>query len=116
MNQRSKSQDDLIDWERINRMTDSEIRENIRSDPDAVPELLAADFKRMRVVYPAEAIVRLREKLGLSRLEFATLIGVHVTTLGRWERGLSRPSQPIHNLMRLLERDPDAVRFMRHAA
>jgi putative transcriptional regulator len=37
-------------------------------------------------------IAVLRKALGLSQLEFGQLLGVHLMTVSKWERGLARPS------------------------
>ena len=36
-------------------------------------------------------VVRLRTRLGLSQEKFAEKLGVHVSTVGKWERGLRKP-------------------------
>lgn len=36
-------------------------------------------------------IKQLRTSLGLNQGEFAYLMGVHIKTAGKWEKGLSRP-------------------------
>ena len=36
-------------------------------------------------------VVRLRTRLGLSQEKFAEKLGVDVSTVGRWERGLRKP-------------------------
>lgn len=108
--------DPLVDWKRIDALSDDEIRHAIDGDAEAVPELTASDIADMERVYPPAAIAALRERLGLSQAAFAALIGVHPTTVGRWERGAIRPSQPVHNLLRLIDNDPHAVQHMRRAA
>ncbi len=113
---RQTRRDDLADWKRIDAMSDHEIRKAIRMDPDLTRELIEMDFRRMQVSFPPRAIRRLREHLGLTRAIFAGIIGVHESTLGKWERGVSRLAQPTHNLLRLLERDPNATRLMVRAA
>jgi uncharacterized protein (DUF4415 family) len=40
------------DWKRVDKLTDSDIRRAIRSDPDAAPELDAAWFRRAKIVIP----------------------------------------------------------------
>jgi DNA-binding transcriptional regulator YiaG len=44
-------------------------------------------------------VVRLRAYLGLSQEKFAKKLGVSVTTVGNWERGLHKPrSQSLRDL------------------
>lgn len=45
---------------------------------------------------------RLREGLGLTVPELAERIGVHWTTVYRWERGQVAISEPVAQLVRLL--------------
>ena len=40
------------DWKRFDKLTDSDIRRAIRSDPDAAPELDASWFRRAKLVVP----------------------------------------------------------------
>jgi uncharacterized protein (DUF4415 family) len=40
------------DWDRVDALTDADIRGAIRADPDAAPELNAAWFRRAKVVLP----------------------------------------------------------------
>lgn len=38
-------------------------------------------------------VKKLREKLGLTQVEFAARLGVNPITISRWERGICRPSK-----------------------
>jgi uncharacterized protein (DUF4415 family) len=40
------------DWDRVDALTDADIRRAIRSDPDAAPELDTAWFRRAKLVLP----------------------------------------------------------------
>jgi putative transcriptional regulator len=65
--------------------------------PGRVSEFKAADIKAIR------------ERLELSQAEFATMIGVSVATLQNWEQGRRQPDGPARALLRVAERDPEAV-------
>ena len=54
---------------------------------------------------PAE----IRERLGLSQGEFATLLGISVRTLQEWEQGRRDPSGPALQLLRVVAKHPEAV-------
>lgn len=54
-------------------------------------------------------VVAMRERLGLSRAAFAALIGVPVRTLEGWEQGRRSPRGAERALLRVAERQPDAL-------
>ena len=50
-----------------------------------------------------------REKLGLSQSQFASLIGISPRTLQNWEQGHRRPEGTACALLRIAESHPQAV-------
>ena len=50
-----------------------------------------------------------REKLGLSQVQSATLIGISPRTLQNWEQGHRRPEGTARALLRVAESHPEAV-------
>lgn len=60
---------------------------------------------RLEQPEPAE----IREGLGLSQSEFATLLGISVRTLQEWEQGRRGPSGPALQLLRVVAKHPEAV-------
>ncbi|MCI5150517.1 MAG: helix-turn-helix domain-containing protein [Candidatus Electrothrix sp. MAN1_4] len=50
----------------------------------------------------------IREKLQLSQIAFANLMGVSVSTLQDWEQGRRNPTGPAKSLLRIAEQNPDA--------
>ena len=50
-----------------------------------------------------------REKLGLSQVQFAALIGISPRTLQNWEQGHRRPEGTARALLRVAESHPQAV-------
>jgi putative transcriptional regulator len=50
-----------------------------------------------------------RAKLGLSQIQFATLIGISPRTLQNWEQGHRRPEGTARALLRVAESHPEAV-------
>lgn len=57
----------------------------------------------------------IRERLGLSQSRFAAIIGVSVRTLQNWEQGHRKPEGPAKALLRVVDRDPEAVLHALHA-
>ena len=51
-----------------------------------------------------------RVKLGLSQSSFASIFQVSVGTVRNWEQGRRRPEGPARALLRVIEREPEAVK------
>ena len=56
------------------------------------------------------AIVRAREKSGLSQAKFAALLGVSVRTLQDWEQGRREPNAAAKTLIKVAELYPEILR------
>jgi len=59
--------------------------------------------------YDAIDIRKLRESVGVSQAQFARMIGVSKDTLQNWEQGRRQPRGPAKALLRVFEKDPQAV-------
>ena len=57
----------------------------------------------------AEELVRLRERLNLSRPVFAAYLRTNARTLENWEQGRAKPNAQAALLIRLVEKFPDTV-------
>ncbi|HEX6529340.1 MAG TPA: helix-turn-helix domain-containing protein [Burkholderiales bacterium] len=88
-------------WEK-SRNIGSEILQGIR-------DVKAGRIGR-RFTLDSYAIVRAREKSGLSQSQFATLLGVSVRTLQEWEQGRREPSAAAQTLIKVAERHPKVLR------
>jgi putative transcriptional regulator len=65
----------------------------------------------LRVHAPAEVDVRsIRKKLGVSQSEFATCFGISPGTLRDWEQRRKRPEGPARVLLKVIDKEPEAVR------
>jgi len=94
------------DWARLNRMSDEEIGRAALDDPDAQPlsdEQLARGFR-------PKTLTALRKRLGLSQAEFARQFMFNLRTLQDWEQGRRKPEGIARTYLRVIERNPDAVR------
>ena len=63
-------------------------------------------------VYPPpkpEQIRALRAHTGLSQSQFARMFGFNIDTLQQYEQGRRVPSGPASTLLRIIEREPEAV-------
>lgn len=65
-------------------------------------------------VHAAPDPLAIRERLGLSQSRFAAIIGVSVRTLQNWEQGRRHPDGPAKALLRVVDRDPEAVLHALH--
>jgi putative transcriptional regulator len=87
----------------------------------SIPELTAADFKRMiphrlrRQMMAGhfrsgEDIAALRRFVGLTQIKFARALGINVSTLRNWEQGRRWPEGPALALLRIAARHPRVLR------
>ena len=93
------------DWARVLAMTDDEIEANAAADPDN-PPLSPADLARLR---PAAGPREIRLRLRLTQEEFAARFGVPLELVRDWEQGVRQPDAAARTLLRVIDRDPDAV-------
>ena len=63
------------------------------------------------VVHKPEAIdvKAIRRKTGMSQQSFCTTFGISLGTLRHWEQGLRVPRGPARVLLKVVDRDPQAV-------
>jgi putative transcriptional regulator len=54
-------------------------------------------------------VAAVREKTGLSQARFAELLGVSVRTLQDWEQGRRAPSGAARTLLRIADKNPQAL-------
>jgi putative transcriptional regulator len=68
------------------------------------------EMKPSRVTeFPPEDVKAIRQQLGKSQSEFASMIGVSVSTLQNWEQGRRRPDGPARALLMVAAHNPDVV-------
>jgi putative transcriptional regulator len=94
------------DWARVNALTDEEVLAAALSDPDAQP-LSPEELAKMRRVSPVKA---LRQRLGMTQVEFAEAFRLPISTLRDWEQRRSTPDAPARALLQAIEREPETMR------
>lgn len=81
---------------------------------ESVRDLKSGIVGRVTVLRDGKTVevpaVKVRMAAGLSQSEFARLLGVSVRTLQGWEQGRREPTGAARVLLRIAERDPDALR------
>ncbi len=87
-------------------MSAAEIEAAARADPDARP-FSAAELARAKHTPRAKLI---RRALGLTQEEFALRFQIPLGTLRDWEQGASEPDQAARAYLKVIARDPEAVR------
>jgi len=80
----------------------------IQSANEALAYAGGGSSKRFAVHKPVD-VKALRTKLGLNQPDFAARYGLSVGTLRDWEQGRSQPDRPAQTLLRVIEREPEAV-------
>lgn len=70
-----------------------------------------ADPATYRVHVPPEVDVKaIRRKLGMSQAQFARSFGFALDAVQNWEQGRRRPEGAARAFLKVIEREPDAVR------
>lgn len=103
---RDKLPPDQTDWARVAAMTDDEAMAAALSDPDAQP-LTPEQLAGMRSVSHVKI---LRQRLGMTQVQFAVAFHLPITTLRDWEQHRSKPDAPARALLLAIERDPELMR------
>lgn len=60
--------------------------------------------------FSAPDVKTVREKFGMSQADMATFLNVSKRTLENWEQGRRGPTGPARTLLRIMDREPRAVR------
>lgn len=94
------------DWARLDAITDEDVLDAARFDPDAQP-LSPEQLAKMRRVL---RVKMLRQRLGMMQAEFAQAFHLPITILRDWEQHRSTPDAPARALLLAIERDPQAMR------
>jgi putative transcriptional regulator len=91
---------------RLDAMTQEEVEAAARSDPDAQP-VQAGQLPAFQRVPDLKAV---RRHLGLTQKQFAAAFQLSLATVRDWEQRRYAPDQAARTLLRVIAREPDAVR------
>jgi putative transcriptional regulator len=95
-----------IDWSRADAMTAEQRRAAASADPDNKPMTDAEWAAAPRV--PQVSVIR--RALKLSQEDFAGAFQIPIGTLRDWEQGRKEPDAAARAYLRVIAREPDAVR------
>lgn len=65
--------------------------------------------KLARRELPPADVRAIRERFGMSQADMATFLSVSKRTLENWEQGRRGPTGPAQTLLRIMQREPQAV-------
>ncbi len=91
---------------RFDAMTDDDVEDAARADPDAYPlsgEVLD-EFERV------PDVKAIRKRLNLSQREFAHQFHLSLSAVRDWEQGRFQPDQAARTLLKVIARIPDEIR------
>jgi putative transcriptional regulator len=93
------------DWQAFDAMSEEERHQAALSDPNC-PPLTDEQLVRARRM-PTVRVLRLR--LNMTQEEFAAKFHLPLGTIRDWEQGAHRPDKAAQVLLKVIEKDPDAV-------
>jgi putative transcriptional regulator len=96
-----------VDWEKLRATTEADIQRYIQEDAEEGDGEF--DFSDAQLVISPAYIRQLRKKLRLTRAAFAKRFALSERTIEEWERGRQAPTGPARVLLRVIEREPEAV-------
>jgi putative transcriptional regulator len=96
-------------------MNDKDFQKLVESVKQMGAIMRGENIPHRRTVMTSVDVKALRERLGLTQNEFSGMIGVSIKTLQNWEQGRRAPEGPAKALLRVVEREPQAVLSALHA-
>ncbi|MCB0213586.1 MAG: helix-turn-helix domain-containing protein [Anaerolineae bacterium] len=94
------------DWDALDTLNDEDVEQAALNDPDVPPTSTEA-LAHFRQAVDVKAI---REKLSLTQAQFATTFHLSLGTIQAWEKGETIPDPVARTLLRVIERNPEAVK------
>ena len=96
-------------------MNDRDFQKLVESVKQMGSIMRGETISHRRAVLSTVDVKRLRERLGLTQNQFSGMIGVSIKTLQNWEQGRREPEGPAKALLRVVEKEPQAVLNALHA-
>lgn len=90
-------------------MNDKDFQKLVESVKQMGAIMRGEDIPHRKTVVTTVDVKALRDRLGLTQNEFSGMIGVSIKTLQNWEQGRREPEGPAKALLRVVEKDPQAV-------
>jgi putative transcriptional regulator len=97
---------DRTDWARLDTMTEEDIHAAALADPDnlLLTEEQLAQFEGM------PNVKAIRAKIHLSQRQFADTFGLSLSIMLDWEQGRFVPDRAARTLLKVIARNPEAVK------
>jgi putative transcriptional regulator len=96
-------------------MNDKDFKKLVESVKQMGAIMRGENIPHRRTAVNTVDVKALRERLGLTQNQFSGMIGVSIKTLQNWEQGRREPEGPAKALLRVVEREPQAVLSALHA-
>ena len=96
-------------------MNDKDFQKLVESVKQMGSIMRGKNVPHRRTVLSTVDVKGLRERLGLTQNQFSGMIGVSIKTLQNWEQGRREPEGPAKALLRVVEKEPQAVMNALHA-
>ncbi|MEM9236844.1 MAG: NadS family protein [Verrucomicrobiota bacterium] len=96
-------------------MNDEDFNKLVKSVKQMGSIIRGEDVPHRRTVLTTIDVKGMREQLKLTQAEFSAMIGVSIKTLQNWEQGRREPEGPAKALLRVVEKEPQAVLSALHA-
>lgn len=90
-------------------MNDKDFQKLVESLKQMGSIMLGQEVPHRRTALTKVDVKGLRERLGLTQNQFSGMIGVSIKTLQNWEQGRREPEGPAKALLRVVEKEPQAV-------
>jgi putative transcriptional regulator len=103
-NEQIRAMKGRTDWAKVKAATDEQIEQWKHEDG-----INDADFGPPRLVVPQTDVHALRDRLGLSREEFATRFCLSPRTVEQWEQHRREPDGPARVLLFLISKNPSII-------